>query len=296
MARSSGLGKGLASLIPSDISEEISESALRHIDVSHAYPNRFQPRAHFNEETLIALADSIAAVGMIQPIIVRETDQGYEILAGERRWRAAQRTGLKQIPALIRNSDDLNSLEVSIIENIQRDDLNALEEAAAYRQLTDEFELTQEQVANKVGRSRSAVANAIRLLSLPVATQRMIVDGCLSAGHGRAILTVKGDKNRQKIAKEILKHNLSVRETEKLAASINNAEDRSDSTKQKQISEEHEEAQTGVLELEELLTTRLNAEVNVRIVRGAQSRGQGKIVIKFEDLTDLERIYNSIAS
>ena len=295
MARNSGLGKGLAALIPSDLSEEDSSSGLRHIDIALVVPNRFQPRAHFNEETLANLADSIAKVGVIQPIVVRETDGGYEILAGERRWRAAQRAGLTQIPAVVRDSDDMSVLEVAIVENIQREDLNALEEAAAYRQLTDDFGLTQGQVAKKVGRSRSAIANSIRLLSLPAGVQRLIIDGRLTAGHGRALLKVKGDENRQTLAKKIVKDSLSVRDAEKIADSIESETSESETSEPAQNQpEESPETRAGILELEELLTARFGTKVTVQIARGVSSRGQGKIVIRFADLSDLERIYNVI--
>lgn len=293
MARS-GLGKGLASLIPTDMSDEIGESSLRHVDIAHVYPNRFQPRAHFNEETIAALADSITTVGIIQPIVVRETDDGYEILAGERRWKAAQRAGLTQLPVLIRNSDDRNTLEIAIIENVHRENLNPLEEAAAYRQLTDDFGLTQRQVASKIGCSRSAVANAIRLLGLPANVQRLIIDGRLSAGHGRAILLVKGDEKRQRLAEEIVRQSLSVREAENLAASVGDSEFSGDSGNKSGMTGASSETDQGILELEDILTTRLDAKVTVKIGRGARNRGKGKIIIQFSDLTDLERIYNTI--
>ena len=290
MARSGGLGKGLASLFPSELSEE-NDLVIRQVDVSHIYPNRYQPRTHFDEEALNALAVSISAVGIIQPIIVRETDQGYEIIAGERRWKAAQRAGLTFVPTLIRNSDDRITLETAIVENIQRENLNALEEAAAYRQLTDDFDLTQEQVARKVGRSRSAVANTIRLLNLPAGIQELIISGNLSAGHGRAILTIKGDQQRQRLAEEIVKRNLSVRDAEQLAVTMR---EETNPGSEADLKNHSSETDAGVVQLEELLTTRLGADVTVKIASGPRSKGQGKIIIQFSDLTDLERIYNVI--
>lgn len=300
MARNTGLGRGLAALIPSDIQEESDDSLLREVDLAHVMPNRFQPRAHFNEETLTALAESIKAVGVIQPIIVRKTDQGYEILAGERRWRAAKKAGLTHIPALVRSVDDRSSLEAAVVENIQRDDLNALEEAAAYRQLTDDFGLTHKEVAERVGRSRSAVANTIRLLNLPVSVQRLIVNGELTAGHGRAIMRVKGDENRQKLAEEVVKRGLSVRETEELAASGIKFDETLEpaDAEQDQKTAASSEAQAEILEytreLGELLTSRLDTKVSVKIARGSHSRGPGKIIINFSDLGDLERIYYNV--
>ena len=295
MARSSGLGKGLAALIPSEMPGEENDLMLRDIDMTHIVPNRFQPRTYFDEEALASLAESVAVVGVIQPIVVRETDDGYEILTGERRWRAAQRAGLTRIPALVRSSDDRKTLEVAIIENIQREDLNPLEEAAAYRQLTDDFGLTQKQVASRVGRSRSSVANTIRLLSLPSSVQNMIVEGRLSAGHGRALLSVKGDENREKLAEDIMENALSVRQAEQLVEAMGNPNTDPEPVDDRQGQvEESPETKAGILELEDLLTARLNTRVSVHLGRGTRSPGRGKIVIQFADLSDLERIYNVI--
>ena len=292
MPRNSGLGKGLAALIPSDSSDSSSDPLLQDIDITHVVPNRLQPRAHFNEETLAELAASITAVGVIQPIVVREVDEGYEILAGERRWRAAKKAGLTKIPAFVRTADDRDSLEVALIENIQRENLNPLEEAAAYRQLTDDFGLTQNQVAKRVGRSRSAVTNTIRLLTLPTTVQELIIDGKLTAGHGRALLTLKGDAARHELAEIILKEGLTVREAERRAATTRKTDGESESSTSKGgESEESSVTQAGIFELEELLATRLTARVKVKL---APDQSTGRITIQFSDLSDLERIYNVI--
>ena len=291
MPRNSGLGKGLAALIPSDPSEENSDSLLRDVEIAHVVPNRFQPRAHFNEETLIKLAASITTVGVIQPIVVRKVGDGYEILAGERRWRAARRAGLTKIPAFVRTADDRDTLEVALIENIQREDLNPLEEAAAYRQLIDDFGFTQNQVAKRVGRSRSAVANMIRLLNLPATVQKMIADEQITAGHGRALLILKGDAARQELADIILKEGLTVREAERLASASHKPETEPKSSHSDVEKPENSATQAGIFELEELLATRLTARVKVKL---APNQNKGKITIQFSDLSELERIYNVI--
>lgn len=289
MVRRSGLGKGLGALIPSDLSDDASGSSFRSLDIAHIVPNRFQPRGHFSEEALATLTDSITQIGVIQPIVVREIDEGYEIIAGERRWRAAQRAGLTKIPALLSSKDDREILEIAVVENIHREDLNALEEAASFRQLIDDFGLTQSEVAKRVGRSRSTVANTIRLLHLPASVQRLIIDGHLSAGHGRALLSIEGDAARQKLAKEIVRDNLSVREVEQRVASNNESEEDDSPKQDTKTPEQPSSTQAGILELEELLALRLNTKVSVQI-----GPGRGRITIQFADLGDLERIYNVI--
>ena len=291
MARRSGLGRGLGALIPAD--SETADAIFREIDIVHIVPNPYQPRSRFEEETLTALAASIAEVGIIQPIIVRQITEGYEIVAGERRWRAAQRAGLRSVPALVRSADDKDTLEAAVVENVHRQDLNALEEAAAYRQLMDDFEMTQEDVAARVGRSRSAVANTVRLLNLAPAVQRLLVEGHLSAGHGRALLAVEDEAARRALAEEIVRENLTVREAERRAAESRavagpapvEADDREDLT--------DDEIKAGVLELEELLSTMLDTRVSVRLGNG-RGRSRGRITIQFSGLSDLERIYRLI--
>ena len=289
MARRSGLGKGLGALIPSDVRLEEADSVFRDVDIAHIVPNRYQPRHHFDEETLGALSASIAEVGVIQPIIVREIEEGYEIVAGERRWRAAQRAGLRSIPALVRSSDDKGALETAVIENVHRQDLNALEEAAAYRQLMDDFGLTQENVAERVGRSRSAVANTIRLLSLAPSVQRLIVEGHLSAGHGRALLALEDDVSRQELAEQIVSESLSVREVERRAATMTVDVGEEEPAGAEERDPSNDEIRAGVLELEGLLSARLDTRVSVKM-----NKSEGKITISFGGLPDLERIYHVI--
>ena len=288
--RRSGLGKGLSSLIPADVEGETG--TYREIDVNDVRPNRYQPRDHFDEELLSALAASISEVGVIQPIVVRKSDEGYELIAGERRWRAAKRAGLPAIPAIVRTSDDLASLEAAVVENLHRQDLNALEEAAAYQQLIEDFSLTQEQVASRVGRSRSAVANTIRLLQLPAKVQRLLIDGQLSAGHARALLGAPGQQQQEALAQRILDEDLTVRDIEQLLRGDDDQHDadQSDSQSARAASPRAQPiADAGVLELEELLAGRLDTRVRVQL-----GKGPGKLIVDFADLDDLERIYRVI--
>lgn len=289
--RRSGLGKGLSSLIPADV--EGASGTFREIDVNHVRPNRYQPRDHFDEETLASLAASIGEVGVIQPIIVREHDDGYELIAGERRWRAAKRAGLPAIPAIIRNSDDTSALESAVIENLHRQDLNALEEAAAYQQLIEDFAMTQEQVANRVGRSRSAVANTIRLLQLPAPVQRLVIEGQLSAGHARALLATPDRVEQEALAERAITEGLTVRDLEALLRGddVVNADDEPDTGKRGAgaTPSASRVPDAGVLELEELLAARLDTRVKVQL-----GKGPGKLMVEFADLDDLERIYRVI--
>ncbi len=290
--RRSGLGKGLSSLIPADV--EGDGGTFREVDVDQVVPNRYQPRDHFDEEMLSSLASSIAEVGVIQPIVVREIDEGFELIAGERRWRAAKRAGLPSIPAIIRDSDDLSSLETAVVENLHRQDLNPLEEAAAYQQLIEDFSFTQEQVATRVGRSRSAVANTIRLLQLPATVQRLVIEGQLSAGHARALLATPDRASQEALAKRVVDEELTVRQVEELLR------DESDEPDDEQPDETPaptraraetvgETTDPGVLELEELLAARLDTRVKVQL-----GKGPGRLVVDFADLDDLERIYRVI--
>ena len=289
--RRSGLGKGLGSLIPADV--EGDEGTFRELNVDEVIPNRYQPRDHFDEESLSALAASIAEVGVIQPIVVRASDDdGYELIAGERRWRAAKRAGLPSIPAIIRDSDDLASLETAVVENLHRQDLNALEEAAAYQQLIEDFAFTQDQVATRVGRSRSAVANTIRLLHLPAPVQRLVIEGQLSAGHARALLAAPDAASQQALARRVVKERLTVRDIEELLRGEGEEAVESDSASSSSAPTRETVGTTtdpGVLELEELLAARLETRVKVQL-----GKGPGRLIVDFADLDDLERIYRVI--
>ncbi|MEZ5133743.1 MAG: ParB/RepB/Spo0J family partition protein [Acidimicrobiales bacterium] len=212
VARRSGLGKGIEALIPTV--REPDGVELQELPVDQIRPNHYQPRVEFDDDSIDGLAGSIAQLGVLQPILVRPRDDGYELIAGERRWRAAQRAGLERIPALVREIEDQDSLEQALVENLHREDLNPLEEAAAYELLISEFDLTQDQVADRVGKSRPAIANTIRLLQLPPPVQQLLVDGSISAGHGRALLGLPDPADQQRLAVRCAGQRWTVRQTE----------------------------------------------------------------------------------
>ncbi len=298
MQRRSGLGRGLGSLIPSEVRGGENDSELMDVPVALVEPNRYQPREHFDEESLESLTASIRELGVLQPILVRPHEDGFELIAGERRWRAARRAGLQLIPAIVRPVADLASLEQAVVENLHRQDLNALEEASAYQQLVDDFGMTQDQVASRVGRSRSAVANTLRLLQLPPVVQRYVVEGVLSAGHARALLALADDEQRCRMAELIVEDGLSVREAEALCRG--GGEDLDDPrANEVEASTAPDPAapspratrlkEPALLELEELLGDFLSTRVNIEL--GAS---RGRITVEFADLDDLERIYHQM--
>ncbi len=232
MARRSGLGKGLGALIPTTEVADVTSTELQDVPVAQIEPNRQQPRAYFDEEALVSLTASVAAVGVLQPILVRPDDNGrFQLIAGERRWRAAKRAGLQTIPALVRTVGDADSLEQALVENLHREDLNALEEAGAYQQLMEDFGLTQEQVANRVGKSRSAVTNTLRLFQLPPSVQKLVAERKLSAGHARALLGSPDRLFQETLARRAVAEDLSVRQLEELVRA--HVEDDGDGTEQK---------------------------------------------------------------
>ncbi len=300
MSRRSGLGKGLGALIPTDgpnAGEATNGGGLVELPVSAISPNSHQPRTVFDESALSSLTESIRELGVLQPIIVRTTDapNSFELIAGERRWRAARRAGLATIPAIIRSLSDLDALEQAVVENLHRQDLNPLEEAAAYQQLIEDFGLTQEQAAKRVGKSRSAVANLLRLFQLPPSVQKALGDGELTAGHARALLGTPDRAYQEALAKRIVAEELSVRvieqlirEREQLGAALSNDADqaRPAATSPNPIPLRP----PGILELEELLSHRLDTKVNV-----SMTAKKGRVTIEFANLDDLERIYRVIA-
>lgn len=299
MARRSGLGRGLGALIPTDTGGGDAGSGLREVAVGDITPNPHQPRAYFDEEALASLTASVAELGVLQPVLVREVgDEKYELIAGERRWRAAKRAGLPSVPAVVRTVDEVLSLEQALVENLHRADLNPLEEAAAYQQLIEDFELTQEAVAQKVGRSRSAVANTLRLFQLPPTIQRLLAENQLAAGHAKALLGTPDRAFQEGLAKRIVADGLSVREAEEAVRLHNEAEE---------VEPELPEASSppapsagarrlrapGLLELEELLAAHLDTRVRVSM---AGADGKGKVVVEFGGLEDLERIYRTMTA
>ncbi len=217
MSRRSGLGRGLGALIPSDLAGGAEGDMLRELALSSIEPNRYQPREHFDEASLVSLSDSIRELGVLQPVLVRPIvgeDERFELIAGERRWRAARKAGLSHLPAIVRPVNDTASLEQALVENLHRADLNPLEEGAAYQQLMEEFGFTQEQVAARVGKSRSTVANTLRLLQLPTSVQRLVGEGQISAGHARALLGTPDRTLQEQLARRVVAENLSVRQIE----------------------------------------------------------------------------------
>lgn len=292
MGRRSGLGKGLGALIPATERLEDTDAALRELPVSEIRPNTFQPREHFDEESLVSLAASIQAVGVLQPILVRQAGpQEYELIAGERRWRAARRAGLQTIPAIVRPTEDVRSLEQALIENLHREDLTPLEEAAAYQQLIEEFGHTQEEVAQRVGKSRSAVANTLRLLHLPPSIQRLLAEGQVSAGHARALLGTPDRVFQEQLARAIVSEHLTVREVEDRVREHAGEADRDDVADDESAPSEPVAVvrPAALLELEELLSSHLDTRVQVSM--GAK---RGRVVVDFATLEDLERIYRVI--
>jgi ParB family transcriptional regulator, chromosome partitioning protein len=287
MSRRSGLGRGLGSLIPTDDTpSDGADDVLRELPVATVVPNPRQPRDRFDEDALSSLTDSVRELGILQPVLVRQLDGSrYELIAGERRWRAARRAGLATIPAIVRTVDDRRSLEEALVENLHRQDLNPLEEAAAYQQLVEEHGLTQDQVAQRVGRSRPAVANALRLFQLPGPVQRMVATGELQAGHARALLGAHDRDLQARLAARTVDEGLTVRQVEELV-------------RQRQVgTPDPEEVErppaagrpprpAALLEVEEQLGGRLDTRVQV-----ALAKGRGRVTIEFADLDDLDRIY-----
>lgn len=298
MARRSGLGKGLGALIPTEAMGE-RRSAFREVPITSVRPNPHQPRTHFDEESMSALAASIRELGVLQPVLVREIDgdeASYELIAGERRWRAARRAGLQTVPVLVKSgTSDLHSLEQALVENLHREDLNALEEAAAYQQLIDEFGLTHEKVASRVGKSRASVTNTLRLLQLPAGAQRAVAEGTISAGHARALLGTPDRALQEALVSRIVNEGLSVRAVEELvrvelgpppeapAPGTGNTNGSTTRAGARRLPE------PGVLELEELLSTHLDTRVRVEL-----RNRRGKVTIEFATLEDLERIYRAM--
>lgn len=285
MARQGGLGRGLGALIPPGAAEGRTPvgSGYQELPIAAIRPNPYQPRDQFDEESIGSLADSIREVGVLQPILVRPAGDGYELIAGERRWRAAKRVGLRTIPALVREADDNAALVQAVIENVQRNDLNSLEEAAAYQQMIEDFDLTHEQVASSVGKSRAAVSNMLRLLQLPPSIQRAVREKQVSMGHARALLGTPDRAFQEALAKRIVKEDLSVRAVEDAVRARNDGAG-SDAKSKTPTSRMRP---PGLLELEDLLGDHLETRVKIRLGAG----GKGTMTVEFAGLEDLERIY-----
>ena len=302
MARLGGLGKGLGALIPSDLTGDAGgdsdRARLIEVPIDSVSPNPNQPRVHFDEESLAELAGSIQEIGVLQPVLARDMGNGtYQLVAGERRWRAARRAGLLTIPAIVRHTDDLSSVEQALVENLHRQDLTPLEEAAAYQQLIEDFGLTHEQVSTRVGKSRSTITNMLRLLSLPPSIQHLLADGRLSAGHARALLGSPDRAFQEHLAKRAVGEGWSVRAVEDAIRDRQAGGSDAAGKGVTNVTSLDGAGLTpvtrlrppGLLELEHLLAEHLDTRVSVTM--GAK---RGKVSIEFADLEDLERIYRTM--
>ena len=286
MARRSGLGKGLGALIPTEVMAE-RDSNLLELPIASIRASGLQPRKHFEEESLAALAASIRELGVLQPVLVRPDAEGnYELVAGERRWRAAKRAGLQTIPALVREVSDDLSLEQALVENLHREDLNPLEEAAAYQQLIEDFNLTHEELSARVGKSRAAITNTLRLFQLPPAIQRLVAEGQLAEGHARALLGTPDRAFQEALAERIVLEGLSVRAVEEAVRARTRPAAGDSPADGPAASPSRRLRPPGLLELEELLSQHL--ETRVKVEMGAK---KGRVIIDFATLEDLERLY-----
>jgi ParB family transcriptional regulator, chromosome partitioning protein len=290
VARRSGLGRGLGALIPNEVLGD-RDSALLEVPMTSIRPNPHQPRSHFDEETMASLAASIREIGVLQPVLVRPLGEDqYELIAGERRLRAARRAGLQSIPALVKGVTDVASLEQALVENLHRQDLNPLEEAGAYQQLIEDFGLTHDQVSARVGRSRAAVSNTLRLFQLPPSIQRLVAEGQLSAGHARALLGTPDRSFQEALARRAVAEGLSVREVEDAVRARNDlGEAVGPVTPGRAATAGPRLRPPGILELEDLLSQHLDTRVRVNM-----GPRRGKVVIEFAGLEDLERIYRAM--
>ena len=274
------LGKGIEALIPSfekGASEDEFTTGSIELLIDEIVPNRLQPRKHFNDEKFNELERSIREHGVLQPIVVQKNAKGYELIVGERRWRASKKAGLKKIPAIIREVTDTESLELALIENLNRQDLNPIEEAEAYERLAKDFGLTQEKISQRMGKSRESVANAMRLLKLPRQIKEDLISGMLTMGHGRALLGLKNEKDIEILRRKIVGQSLSVRETE---AQVHHTHRNTEGPVRKEVKKD-----IFIRKLEMELERKLGTKVEI-----ALGKKGGKVVIKYYSDDDLERI------
>lgn len=287
-----GLGKGLDSLIPNTIGESKgkadkgtgteNKNPETMVKLTAVEPNRDQPRKNFDEDALLELAESIKQFGLLQPILVQERDGYYEIIAGERRWRAAKIAGLKEVPVIIKNLTDQEIVEISLIENIQREDLNPIEEAQAYKRLLEEFNLKQDEVAERVSKSRTAVTNSMRLLKLCDEVQQMVVNEMISTGHARALLSIEDPEEQYMIAQKVFDEKMSVREVEKLVKDLHKPE--------KAPKKENKSLEVIYQNIENRLKESLGTKVSI----SPKNNGAGKIEIEFYNHDDLDRLMEQL--
>ena len=287
-----GLGKGLDSLIPNTIGEAKEKKESKEkvenknpetmVKLSMVEPNGEQPRKNFDEDSLLELAESIKQFGLLQPIIVQDRKNHYEIIAGERRWRAAKMAGLKEIPVIIKNLTNQEIVEISLIENIQRQDLNPIEEAQAYKRLLEEFNLKQDEVAERVSKSRTAVTNSMRLLKLCDEVQQMVVNEMISTGHARALLSIEDPEEQYMIAQKVFDEKMSVREVEKLVKDLHKPE--------KAPKKENKSLEVIYQNIENRLKESLGTKVSI----SPKNNGAGKIEIEFYNHDDLDRLMEQL--
>ena len=297
-----GLGKGLDSLIP-DKSDKIGKNQAKGVEkdpvskeskkngtgelmvkINQVEPNREQPRKDFDEDALLELSDSIKQFGVLQPLLVQKKKDYYEIIAGERRWRAAKLAGIKEVPVIVKDFTEQEVVEISLIENIQRENLNPIEEAMAFKRLLEEFNLKQDEVAERVSKSRTAVTNSMRLLKLSEKVQQMIIDDMISTGHARALLAIDDEEQQYMLATKIFDEKLSVRETEKLVKSLKNPK--------KPVVKEKIEYTFVYEDIAEKMKNVMGTKVNIN----AKANGKGRIEIEYYSEDELERIYDMIMS
>lgn len=295
--RGKGLGKGLDALIAPSTTVKVKESignsqdnttsgkdAETMVKITMVEPNREQPRKNFDEDALLELSESIKQFGLLQPILVQDRKTYYEIIAGERRWRAAKMAGLKEVPVIIRDLTEQEIVEISLIENIQREDLNPIEEALAYKKLLTEFNLKQDEVAERVSKSRTAVTNSMRLLKLCDEVQQMIIDDMISTGHARALITIEDAEQQYMIAQKIFDEKLSVREVEKLVKDLNKP------AKVKKVVQTDKSLEIIYQDMEEKMKQALGTKVAI----ASKGGGSGKIEIEFYNHDDLEKITDKL--
>lgn len=290
-----GLGKGLDSLIPDkvgvvEVKDEIKKDEIV-VNINKVEPNREQPRKKFDEDSLLELSESIKQFGVLQPLLVQEKENYYEIVAGERRWRAAKLAGIKEIPIIVKNLTPQEIVEISLIENIQREDLNPIEEAIAYKRLLTEFNMKQDEVAERVSKSRTAVTNSMRLLKLNEKVQQMVVDEMLTTGHARALLSIEDKEMQHTVAQKIFDEKLSVRETEKLVKKILKG-DNGEKEERKQNNEEFEKLKVIYKDIEEKMKQTLGTKVMIQ----PKDKNKGKIEIEYYDINQLEHLFEMIQS
>jgi len=294
MAKPRGLGKGLDLMIPNVVGEEKEikepkvvvkeekEQGETLVKITKVEPNREQPRKYFDEDALQELADSIKQFGLLQPILVQDRKDYYEIIAGERRWRAAKLAGLKEVPVIIKNYTEQEIVEIALIENIQREDLNPIEEAQAYKKLLTEFNLKQDEVAERVSKSRAAVTNSIRLLKLSDKVQQMVIDDMISTGHARALLAIEDPEQQYIIAQKIFDEKLSVRDIEKLVKDLHKT------PKAKKLDDKAMQA------IYQDIEEKLKQSLGTKVAISSKGKGAGKIEIEFYSHEDLDRLLEMI--